>query len=208
MTSTNYKKEAKLWVYSLQYVSLSSPFESGWPITASFFLKAVLLGPALAPLAGGTVAHFFFCYCSYLLSTCVGFATHYYSWRIMQLLIGLIGFLVFFLILFFLPETYHPNKRGVDNFDPSLLSKWRPVILNPFQPLWLLRSPNILLVVRILFSSYHFRSKVSIGTSLWLALRFCSLTLVCVRASLRFLLLMSPLVLLVPLAYTIVSLRS
>ena len=136
--------------------SLSSPFESGWPITASFSLKAVLLGPALAPLAGGTVAHFFFCYCSYFLSTCIGFATHYYSWRIMQLLIGLIGFLVFSLILFFLPETYHPNKRGVDNFDPSLLSKWRPVILNPFQPLWLLRSPNLLIVVRMPFSFFFF----------------------------------------------------
>jgi MFS family permease len=96
----------------------------------------------------------FFC-SSYFLP--VGFATHYYSWRFMQLLLGLVGFLVFFLILFFLPETYHPNKRGVDNFDPSLLSKWRPVILNPFQPLWLLRSPNLLIVVRILFSSYHFK---------------------------------------------------
>ena len=99
----------------------------------------------------------FFC-CSYFLP--VGFTTHYYSWRIMQLLIGLVGFLFFSLILFFLPETYHPNKRGVDSFDPSLLSKWRPVILNPFQPLWLLRSPNLLFVVRILFSSYHFRSKI------------------------------------------------
>ena len=96
----------------------------------------------------------FFC-CSYFLP--VGFATHYYSWRFMQLLLGLVGFLVFSIILFFLPETYHPNKRGVDNFDPSLLSKWRPVILNPFQPLWLLRSPNLLIVVRILFSSYHFK---------------------------------------------------
>ena len=95
-----------------------------------------------------------FYFCSYFPP--VGFATHYYSWRFMQLFLGLVGLLVFFLILFFLPETYHPNKRGVDNLDPSLLSKWRPVILNPLQPLWLLRSPNLLIVVRVLFSFYHF----------------------------------------------------
>jgi MFS family permease len=130
----------------------------------------------LAPLAGGAV-HFcpFFSCCSYFLL--VGFATHYYSWRIMQLILGLVGLLVFFLILFFLPETYHPNQRGVDNMDPSVLSKWRPVILNPLRPLWILRSPNLLLVVRILLYFCHF--KVFIGTRLWLALLFCFLILVC-----------------------------
>lgn len=96
-----------------------------------------------------------FSFCSYFLP--VGFATHYYSWRFMQLSLGLVGLLVFFLILFFLPETYHPNQRGVDKLDPGLLSKWRPVILNPLQPLWLLRSPNLFVVVRILFSFCHFK---------------------------------------------------
>jgi predicted MFS family arabinose efflux permease len=89
--------------------------------------------------------------CSYFLH--VGLAAHYYSWRFMQQFLGLVGFLVFFIIIFFLPETFHPNKRGVDNIDPSLLPKWRPVLLNPLQPLWLLRSPNLLAVVRILFLS-------------------------------------------------------
>jgi hypothetical protein len=112
----------------------------------------------------------FFC-CSYFLP--VGFATHYYSWRLMQLILGLVGLLVFFLLLFFLPETYHPNQRGVDNLDPSLLSKWRPVILNPLQPLWLLRSPNLLVVVRILFSFCHFKVESFYRPSLWLASRFC-----------------------------------
>lgn len=88
-------------------------------------------------------------YCSYFLH--IGFAVHYYSWRFMQQFLGVVGFLIFITIIFFLPETYHPKKRGVDNIDPSLLPKWRPVILNPFQPLWLLRSPNLLSVVRILF---------------------------------------------------------
>jgi len=91
------------------------------------FFAATILGQALAPLAGG-------------------FAAHYYSWRIMQYFLGLVGLFVFFLIIFFLPETYHPGKRGVDKLDPSLLPKWRPVILNPLQPLWLLRSPNLFAV--------------------------------------------------------------
>ena len=88
-------------------------------------------------------------YWSYCLR--VGFAAHYFSWRFMQHFLGLFGVLVFFIMIFYLPETYHPNKRGVDNLDPSLLPKWRPVILNPLRPLWLLRSPNLLFVVSVFF---------------------------------------------------------
>jgi hypothetical protein len=134
------------------------------------------LGPTLAPLAGGK-AHFYsiFC-CSYLLRA--GLAAHYYSWRFMQQFLGLVGLVVFFIIIFFFPETSHPNKRGVDNLDPSLLPKWRPVILNPLQPLWLLRSPNLFFVVRVLFCFCHFKNLI-FGISLWLALRFFSPILVC-----------------------------
>ena len=73
----------------------------------------------------------------------------------MQLFLGLVGFLASFkfLIIFYLPETLHPNKLGVDNLDPSLRPKWRPVILNPLQPIWLLRSPSLFIVVRILLSA-------------------------------------------------------
>ena len=147
-TSTNYKKEAKPWVYSLQYVTFT--VESG--VYCRFFRPFFWDQLWLPLLAVQPIFNYFF-YCSYLLH--VGIAVYYYSWRFMQLLLGLVGFLVFFLILFFLPETYHPNKRGVDNLDPNLLSKWRPVILNPLQPLWLLRSPNLLIVVRILFPFRH-----------------------------------------------------
>ncbi|KAF8802956.1 MFS general substrate transporter [Phlegmacium glaucopus] len=91
------------------------------------FFAAVLLGPALAPFVGG-------------------FATHYYSWRIMQLASGVIGLMSFIAIVLFFPETYHPGARGVDKLDPSLHPRWRPVLLNPLQPLWLLRSPNLLAV--------------------------------------------------------------
>ena len=104
----------------------------------------------------------------------VGFAAHYYSWRFMQQLIGLVAFFVFFIIIFWLPETYHPGKRGVDKLDSSLLPKWRPVFLNPLRPLWLLRSPNLLAVVCIIiiipFLSLQ-ELKFFIGIRLWLALR-------------------------------------
>ena len=123
---------------------------------------------------------FSFVSCSYFLR--VGLAAHYYSWRFMQQFLGLVGFLVFFIIIFFLPETSHPNKRGVDNLDRSRLPKWRPVILNPLQPLWLLRSPNLFAVVRILFSFCHFNLSLYyyfFGISLWQALRFFSPVLVC-----------------------------
>ena len=70
----------------------------------------------------------------------------------MQVALGIVGLLSFLAILLFFPETYHPGKRGVDKLDPSTHPRWRPVILNPLQPLWLLRSPNLLAVVRSLFS--------------------------------------------------------
>ena len=81
------------------------------------------------------------------LSFGTGFAAHYYSWRLVQMALGIVGLLSFFAIVFFFPETYHPGKRGVDKLDRSLQPRWRPVILNPLQPLWLLRSPNLLAVV-------------------------------------------------------------
>ncbi|CAA7261029.1 unnamed protein product [Cyclocybe aegerita] len=91
------------------------------------FFSAVLLGPALAPLAGGLAAH-------------------YFSWRLMQLSLGFVGIAVFFCILLFFPETYHPGERGIDKADPASLPSWRPVLINPLRPLWLLRSPNLLAV--------------------------------------------------------------
>ncbi|PPQ83211.1 Transporter [Psilocybe cyanescens] len=91
------------------------------------FFAAVLLGPALAPLAGGITAH-------------------YFSWRIMQMWLGLCGLLIFFVALFIFPETYHPGERGVDKADPTSLPTWRPVLINPFTPLWTMRSPNLLAV--------------------------------------------------------------
>ncbi len=54
---------------------------------------------------------------------------------------------VFFVVVFFFPETFHVGQRGIDKVDPETLPKWRPVFLNPLKPLWTLRSPNLLAVV-------------------------------------------------------------
>ncbi|KAF8161883.1 MFS general substrate transporter [Pholiota molesta] len=77
----------------------------------------------------------------------VGFATHYFSWRLLQLWLGSVGLVVFVVVVLFFPETYHPGERGIDKADPASLPKWGPVLLNPFKPLWMLRSPNLLAVM-------------------------------------------------------------
>ncbi|KIM49869.1 hypothetical protein M413DRAFT_117879 [Hebeloma cylindrosporum] len=92
------------------------------------FFGAVLLGPALAPLAGGLAAH-------------------YFSWRLMQLALGFVGLVIFVFALLVFPETYHPGERGVDKVDHAELPTWRPVFVNPLRPLLLLRSPNLMAVV-------------------------------------------------------------
>jgi len=93
--------------------------------TASgIFFGCVLLGPALAPVAGG-------------------FAAQYYSWRIMQLALAISGAITLVSVILFLPETSHPGTRGVEKVEEGK-TKW--VWLNPFKSLALLRSPNVLLV--------------------------------------------------------------
>ncbi|RXW15013.1 hypothetical protein EST38_g10836 [Candolleomyces aberdarensis] len=101
------------------------------------FFAAVLLGPALAPLAGGAAAH-------------------YASWRAMQLILAIAVLLVFISVLLILPETSHPGTRGVDKREVPVSSRnslklTMPVILNPFKPLLLLRSPNVLIVATAVF---------------------------------------------------------
>ena len=80
-----------------------------------------------------------------------GLATHYFGWRILQLSLGATGIIIIFTVVCFFPETYHPGKRGVDSVDPASLPKWRPVLLNPLEPLWMLRSPILLSVVSRFF---------------------------------------------------------
>ncbi|KAF9528275.1 major facilitator superfamily domain-containing protein [Crepidotus variabilis] len=97
------------------------------------FFGALLLGLTLAPVAGGVVAH-------------------YSSWRTMQQAVGVWGIGVFVYMYYAFPETFHPGQRGVDKMDPGAHPKWRPVILNPLKPLWMLRSPNLLFVSTAAFT--------------------------------------------------------
>ncbi|KAF9009714.1 major facilitator superfamily domain-containing protein [Cyathus striatus] len=124
-------------------------------LAMGIYFAGIFLGPALAPLAGGAAAH-------------------YASWRIMQYSLGVCGLVSFIFMLLFLPETSHPGSREVDKLVTTgkHIPRWRPVLLNPLRPLWLLRSPNLLLVA---ISGYF--------------------------------VLLTDYVLLMPLAYTIVSAR-
>ncbi|KAJ3478566.1 hypothetical protein NLI96_g9670 [Meripilus lineatus] len=90
------------------------------------YLGFILLGPAIAPVAGGIAAH-------------------YYSWRSIQIAICMFSGLLLVFFALFLPETSHPGTRGIDKLIDEG-SRPRFVLLNPFSSLRFLRSPNILLV--------------------------------------------------------------
>lgn len=95
------------------------------------FLAAILVGPSLAPVAGGLAAQ-------------------YASWRVMQFVVGIFGLTALGIIWTFLPETTHPGARGVDKLhqkaEPGKV-RWTQYIVNPLSPLWLLRAPNIVAVM-------------------------------------------------------------
>ncbi|TFK64589.1 MFS general substrate transporter [Pluteus cervinus] len=87
------------------------------------FFSAILLGPAIAPLIGG-------------------FMAHYASWRVMQALLGLVNSFVFIWMYISFPETTHPGARGIEKARAEGgKPRW---FVNPLRPLGLLRSPNIL----------------------------------------------------------------
>ncbi|SJL05157.1 uncharacterized protein ARMOST_08530 [Armillaria ostoyae] len=93
------------------------------------FFGATLLGPALAPLAGGR--HDIICS------------------RWTQAILAFAGFAGFVLMLLFLPETSHPGTRGIDKMHEDLdrmPKHWTWVWLNPLAPLALLCSPLLLLM--------------------------------------------------------------
>ncbi|KIJ66098.1 hypothetical protein HYDPIDRAFT_151933 [Hydnomerulius pinastri MD-312] len=86
------------------------------------FFGAVLLGPALAPLAGGA-------------------ATQYMSWRHIHYAFAIWGCIQYLLIYLTLPETSHLHQRNAKN--PKRL----PLVwINPLKCLGLLRSPNLFAV--------------------------------------------------------------
>jgi hypothetical protein len=80
----------------------------------------------------------------------------YSSWRNVQYGLFFVGLLVYVGMLFLLPETSHPGTMGMDKAEQELAAgsepqstrKFKWVWLNPLSCLWLLRSPNLTLVVR------------------------------------------------------------
>ena len=73
----------------------------------------------------------------------------------MQVALGTVGIVIFIAILFFLPETSHPGARGIDKLRMDSMkteasSSRMFVFVNPIRPLALMRSPNVLAVVRTL----------------------------------------------------------
>jgi hypothetical protein len=62
----------------------------------------------------------------------------------MQYGLAVAGISSFVLMFYFLPETSHPGTRGIDNRKNTAR---KLVWLNPLSALWLLRSPNLLILV-------------------------------------------------------------
>jgi hypothetical protein len=58
--------------------------------------------------------------------------------------LGLVGFVVMY---FLFPETSQPGARGIDKLEAKPA---KFIFINPLRPLALLRSPNLLLIVRSL----------------------------------------------------------
>ena len=75
----------------------------------------------------------------------IGFAAYYYSWRSLQAFLGAFGLLEFILMYLLFPETSQPGARGIDKLAGRKPARF--VVINPLRPLALLRSPNLLLIV-------------------------------------------------------------
>jgi len=133
------------------------------------------MGASLGPVIGaavigdifklderGSALGIFFAIC--LISTTFapfagGYITHYYSWRVVHgilCFVGLIGFATFY---FLFPETSQPGARGIEKMNNPAdginndSSKSSFKFINPLKPLWLLRSPSMLLTGIIVSAS-------------------------------------------------------
>ncbi|KAJ7287301.1 MFS general substrate transporter [Mycena rebaudengoi] len=112
------------------------------------FFGASLLGNAISPVVGG-------------------WGARYSSWRNVQFGLFFVGLFVYLGMLLLLPETSHPGSMGMDKPEPDSpgtptgqqpVRKFKWVWKNPFACLWLLRSPNLLLVTlagtTVLYTDY------------------------------------------------------
>ena len=87
---------------------------------------------------------------AYIDNDCSGWVTHYWSWRAMHSILGLLGLIAFTTIYFLFPETSQPGARGIDKMKAKHGADMPRsfVFINPLHQLLLLRSPTILLIVR------------------------------------------------------------
>ncbi|KAG1900112.1 major facilitator superfamily domain-containing protein [Suillus fuscotomentosus] len=90
------------------------------------FFSITLIGYGVAPFLGGA-------------------ATHHWSWRNLHYSIGAWGLLEMLFIYLSFPETSHPGTLGIDKLPSrrSIHITW----INPLSSLWLLRSPNLFVVM-------------------------------------------------------------
>ncbi|KAF8845941.1 MFS general substrate transporter [Paxillus ammoniavirescens] len=103
-------------------VSLSVFATAIGPLCWASYSSVALLGPALAPLAGGTAAK-------------------YSSWRHIHVALATWGILQYLLVYFTLPETSHSHQKDRSHSPPH--ERPRLVWINPFRCLVSLRSPNL-----------------------------------------------------------------
>jgi len=84
-----------------------------------------------------------------------GWITHSYSWRVVHVVLGILGLIVFTTIYFFFPETIQPGATGIDKMKAANGndSSTPFIFINPFESLWLLRSPSMLLTGIIISAS-------------------------------------------------------
>ena len=122
--------------------------------------KTCLIATMFSPFAGGTFLflllskHCRRCTKAYIDDGCPGYITHYYSWRAVHGILSLVGLIGFATFYFLFPETSHPGARGIDKMNEGEgINSSSFVFINPLEPLWLLRSPSMLLTVR--FTPYH-----------------------------------------------------
>ena len=68
----------------------------------------------------------------------------------MHVVLGLLGLIVFIIIYIFFPETIQPGATGLDKMKATngIDSSTPFKFVNPFESLWLLCNPSMLLTVR------------------------------------------------------------
>jgi len=72
-----------------------------------------------------------------------GWITHHYSWRVVHVILCLIGLAFVMTIYFLFPETSQPGARGIDKVKGTDSSR-SFIFINALESLWLLRSPTML----------------------------------------------------------------